>query len=73
MAANAYSTPTPGPLGDKPYGADFDAGVTTRPFILYTEAGVPYYLWFGTSDKLYFKKTTAPTTATDGTVVGTQT
>lgn len=74
MADNSYYTPTPGPLGNRPLGADYNAGVTTRPLVLTTEAGaVAAYLWIS-SGKLYIKASaTAPTSATDGTVVGTQT
>lgn len=72
MAANAYRTPTPGPLGDRPYGGDYDAALTTRPFILWAEAGTAKaYLWVDATGDLRIKAT-APTSDTDGTVVGSQ-
>lgn len=73
MANPTYRSPTPGPLGPKPLAADYNPSDNTQPLILYTEAGVANYLWVA-SGKLYIKTTgVAPTTATDGTVVGTQT
>jgi hypothetical protein len=73
MPANAYRTPTPGPLGPRNLGADYNAGVTTSPLILTTEDGSAFYtLFIGTGGKLYVKAGT-PSSATDGTVVGTQT
>lgn len=73
MADNAYQTATPGPLGRKPFGSDYNASVTTRPFTLVTEDGATSYTIFvGTSGKLYLKAGT-PANATDGTVIGTQT
>lgn len=72
MPANSYRSPTPGPLGDRPFGADFNAGVTTRPLTLVSEDGLTTYtLFVGTGGKLYIKAGT-PANATDGTVVGTQ-
>lgn len=72
MAANAYATPTPGPLGNKPFGADFDAGVTTRPLTLVTEDGATTYTIFvGTGADLYMKAG-VPANAGDGTIIGTQ-
>jgi hypothetical protein len=73
MPDNKYRTPQPGPLGLKTWGADYNAGVATQPFILTGEDGVTFYtLFIGTGGKLYVKAG-VPTTATDGTVVGTQT
>lgn len=72
MANNAYNTPSPGPLGERNFGSDWDSGVTTQPFILYSEAGVPTYLWVDATGDLRIKPTTAPTSGTDGVVVGTQ-
>lgn len=74
MAVNEYARTLPGPLGARPYGADWNAGLTTQPFVLYTEAGaVAATLWINAS-KLYGKfSAVAPTSATDGTVIGTQT
>lgn len=73
MADNSYRTPTPGPLGDKPYGGDWNAGTTTRPLVLYSEAGAIVAYLFVTSGKLYGKfSATAPANSTDGTVIGTQ-
>jgi len=73
MPDNAYRTPQPGPLGFKQFGADWNAGVKTQAFILQTEAGVNVYLWVDSTNRLRIKATTAPTSDTDGTVVGTQT
>jgi hypothetical protein len=73
MPNNSYHTPPPGPLGNRPYGADYNAGVATRALTLVTEDGVTTYtLFIGTGGKLYLKAGT-PSSATDGTVVGTQT
>jgi hypothetical protein len=69
---NKYKSPQPGPLGDKAFGADWNASTNTRPFILQTEAGVNVYFWVDSSNRLRIKATTAPTSDTDGTVVGTQ-
>ena len=74
MPDNQYQTPSPGPLGNKNFGADFNSATATRPFTLTTEAGViAAYLWVS-SGKLYAKfSNVAPANATDGVVVGTQT
>lgn len=73
MPDNKYYTPQPGPLGLRQYGADFNAGVATRPLLLVSEDGLTTYtLFIGTAGKLYLKAGT-PANATDGTVVGTQT
>ena len=72
MAANTYNTPSPGPLGEKNFGADWDSGVTTQPFILVSEAGVINTIWVDATGDLRIKQTTAPTSGTDGTVIGTQ-
>jgi len=73
MPNNAYISPQPGPLGRKPFGADFNAAVTTQPLLLISEDGLTVYtLFVGTAGKLYLKAGT-PANATDGTVVGTQT
>jgi hypothetical protein len=66
-------TPTPGPLGWKNFAADWNGATNTRPFILTTEAGVSIWLWVDSTTRLRIKATTAPTSDTDGTVVGTQT
>jgi hypothetical protein len=73
MPNNAYRSPEPGPLGYKGFGADWNSGVTTQAFTLTTEAGVNIYLWVDSTNRLRIKATTAPTSDTDGTVVGTQT
>jgi hypothetical protein len=65
-------TPTPGPLGWKDYAADWNGAVNTRPLILKTEAGANVYLWVDASNRLRIKAATAPTSDTDGTIVGTQ-
>lgn len=65
-------TPTPGPLGNKAFGADYNSAVNTRYFTLTTEAGVAVYLWVDSTTRLRIKATTAPTSDTDGVVVGTQ-
>ena len=72
MPNNAYFTPSPGPLGAQVFGADWNSGVNTRAFVLQTEAGVNIFLWVDASNRLRIKATTAPTSDTDGTVVGTQ-
>jgi hypothetical protein len=73
LANPTYRTPTPGPLGPKLLAADYNPSDNTQALILYTEAGTACYLWVS-SGKLYIKTSgTAPSTATDGTVVGTQT
>jgi hypothetical protein len=64
---------TPGPLGAKALGADWNAAVNTQPLRLLTEAGVLVTLWVDSTNRLRIKATTAPTSDTDGTVVGTQT
>jgi hypothetical protein len=70
---NKYRSPSAGPLGYKTFGADYNAGVATQPFILVSEDGLTTYtLFVGTAGKLYLK-TGTPANATDGTVVGTQT
>jgi hypothetical protein len=73
MPNNAYRSPNPGPLGYKAFGADWNAGTQTQAFTLTTEAGVAVYLWVDSTNRLRIKATTAPTSDTDGTVVGTQT
>ena len=73
MPNNAYRTPQPGPLGFKEFAADWNGAVNTQPFILRTEAGAAVYLWVDSTNRLRIKATTAPTSDTDGTVVGTQT
>jgi hypothetical protein len=73
MANTAYNTPSNGPLGEQNFGADWNAGVTTQHFVLTTEAGVSIFLWVDSTNRLRIKATTAPTSDTDGTVVGTQT
>lgn len=65
-------TPTPGPLGFKQFGADWNSATNTRPLTLLTEAGVLVTLWVDSTNRLRIKATTAPTSDTDGTVVGTQ-
>lgn len=73
MPNNAYNTPSPGPLGERNFGADFNSAVTTQPFTLISEDGLTVYtLFIGTAGKLYLKAG-VPANATDGTVVGTQT
>jgi hypothetical protein len=72
MPDNTYRTPTPGPLGFKAFAADWNGSVTTQPFTLITEAGVRYWLFIDSTGDLRIKATTAPTSDTDGTVVGTQ-
>ena len=73
MPDNKYISPNPGPLGRKPFGADFNAAVATQPLILVTEDLLTTYtLFIGTAGKLYLKAGT-PANATDGTIVGTQT
>lgn len=64
--------PTPGPLGFKVFAADWNGGVNTTPFTLTTEAGALVYLWVDSTNRLRIKAATAPTSDTDGTVVGTQ-
>jgi hypothetical protein len=73
MPNNAYRNPNPGPLVFKQFGADWNGGTATQPFTLQTEAGVNIYLWVDSTTRLRIKATTAPTSDTDGTVVGTQT
>ena len=71
MPNTAYAS-TNGPLGPKPHGADYNAATMTRPFTLTTEdAATTYYLWVDTTGRLRIKSS-APTSATDGTIVGTQ-
>lgn len=73
MPDNKYKSPQPGPLGDRAFGADFNAATNTRPLTLVSEDGLTTYtLFVGTAGKLYLK-TGVPANATDGTVVGTQT
>jgi hypothetical protein len=73
MPDNKYRSPQGGPLGLKVWGADYNAGVATQPLLLVTEDGLTTYtLFVGTGGKLYIKAGT-PSSATDGTVVGTQT
>lgn len=73
MPNNAFRTPSAGPLGFKAFAADWNGAVTTQPFILTTEAGASVYLWVDSTNRLRIKAATAPTSDTDGTVVGTQT
>jgi len=74
MPDNSYVTPTPGPLGNKPFGGDWNAGTATRPLVLYSEAGAIVAYLFVASGKLLGKfSAVAPTSAADGTVIGTQT
>jgi hypothetical protein len=70
---NAYETPSPGPLGQKNYGADWNSGTTTRPLVLTRENGALVFVFVDASNRLRIKATTAPTSDTDGTIVGTQT
>ena len=70
MPNTPYVSPNPGPLGRKDLGADYSASLY-RPLTLTTEAGTVYYLWVDTSGRLRIKSS-APTSATDGTIVGTQ-
>lgn len=74
MPDNFQARTLPGPLGPKPFAADYDGSVQTQPLVLYTDAGVAAcYLWVASS-KLYGKfSATAPSSATDGVVIGTQT
>jgi hypothetical protein len=73
MPDNKYRSQQPGPLGFKQFGADYNSGVATQALTLVTEDGVTTYtLFIGTGGKLYIKAGT-PSSATDGTVVGTQT
>ncbi len=73
MPDNKYHSPTPGPLGNRIFGSDYNASTNTRPFTLTSEDGsTTYTLFIGTGGKLYITAGT-PSTTTDGTVVGTQT
>lgn len=75
MATNtAYFTPSPGPLGSKPLGADYNAGTLTRPLTLISEDATRiYYLWVASATGSLRIASAVPTSDTSGVSVGNQT
>lgn len=74
MANNTpYFTPSPGPLGSKQLGSDYNAGTLTRPLILVSEDGTrSYYLWVASATGSLRIASAVPTSDTSGVSVGLQ-
>lgn len=74
MPNTGYRNPTPGPLGFKNFGADYNTGTTTTYLTLTSEDGTKvYYLYVDASGRLRISPVnTVPVADTTGTIVGTQ-
>ena len=70
MPNNAYR-PQPGRLGLKNTGSDYNASINALLTMQKDDGSVTYYLWVDSTGRLRIKNA-APTSDTDGTIVGTQ-
>lgn len=71
MPNNVYR-PQQGRLGFKPMGSDYNASINSLMTLAKDDGSITYYLWVDSTGRLRIKSG-APTSDTDGTVVGAQT